>query len=74
MPRCEHDPRPGQYFRDDRGEIWLCCKRERPEAPLQVVNVDSGVLSMFIPGCTHHITEWLDVKLSSVLRWLGDVK
>src|SRR5574338_500196 len=73
MPRCEHDPKPGAKFRDDRGETWLICQRDRPESPLMCANVDTGVLCMFMPGSTIHVAEWIDVKLSAVLRWLGDV-
>jgi hypothetical protein len=34
-------------------------------------NLDSGELLPFTSGMVDH---WIDVKLSAVLRWLGDVE
>lgn len=59
----------GKVYCDVDGVMWLCCRRKRPEMPLMVASLDTGELRLFEMA---HVEQWVDVKLSAVLRWLGD--
>lgn len=63
---------PGRKFADDQGSMWLVCSRpaRMAEPVIMACNLDSGELVPFVRSMVDH---WVDVKLSAVLRWLGDM-
>lgn len=62
---------PGRKFADADGSMWLVCSRpaRMAEPVTMAANLDTGDLLPFTSSMVDH---WVDVKLSAVLRWLGE--
>lgn len=60
----------GKVFQCVLGHMWIVCRPNFPGAPCRACNVDTGDLTAFDE---RQVAEWLDVKVSSVLRLLSNV-
>ena len=57
--------KPGLLFLAPDGEHWLTCRRPRPEACLQLVNLHSGELR---PYCDVDGITFVSLSLDTLLR------
>lgn len=59
----------GRIYEDHKGACWLVGRKNRPDAPAEATNIDTGEIVIYE---AHRVARWVEVRLRAVLRWLDN--